>query len=87
VRRLVLKYCTNIHFVRGTVTGLVASADGSRLIGAHVRAEQGAKTDESMHKLVFFVDCTGPACGAVKWLPRANPAWSPGTSDQYDPAG
>jgi hypothetical protein len=85
VRRLVHKHCTNIRFVRGTVTGLVASTDGSQLIGAHVRTEE--KTDEYMIELAFFVDCTGPACGAVKWLPRANPTWSPSTADHYDPAG
>jgi hypothetical protein len=33
----------------------------------------------------FFADCTGPASTAMKWLPRANPAWETPKKDTYDP--
>jgi hypothetical protein len=37
--------------------------------------------------LALFMDCSGPNCGAVKWLARANSAWADIPRDSYEPKG
>jgi hypothetical protein len=86
--RALVRTVPNVHHVRGTVTGLVANEDGTRIQAAHV---QLADAHGAAHEIpvAFFADCTGPACGGRKWLARAHPAWAlgDGARDAYDPLG
>jgi hypothetical protein len=87
LRRLVHQRCSNVTFVTGTVIGLKAAVEKSSLIAARVLAVENGDSRECEMPLAFFADCTGPTCGAVKWLPRANAAWGPIIKESYDPKG
>jgi hypothetical protein len=82
VRRLVQKGYPSVRFVRGSVQNLLPSPDGTRVSAAQVQMASGMS---EIIPLALFVDCTGPACAAVRWLPQASPAWSAPTRETYEP--
>jgi hypothetical protein len=82
VRRLVFKTCTNVKLIRGSVQSLTASSDSRRIASAQIKTSDGAGQDLPIS---FLVDCTGPACGAAKWIPRASSMWITPEKDVYDP--
>jgi hypothetical protein len=82
VRRLVFKTCPNVKLIRGSVQSLTASSDSRRITSAQIKTSDGAGQDLSIS---FLVDCTGPACGAAKWIPRASSMWITPEKDAYDP--
>jgi hypothetical protein len=78
----------NVKYVRGTVTGLVASEDKTRIRAALVQPADANGTAREI-PAAFFADCTGPACSGRKWLARAESTWalSDAARDAYDPRG
>ncbi|KAG9029737.1 hypothetical protein FRB95_004939 [Tulasnella sp. JGI-2019a] len=70
LRRLVVKYRSNITFITGTVEGYQGAEDGSKTVtGVRVRTAGGEKLVESAD---FVIDATGPAHQSYhKWLKNA----------------
>ena len=71
LRKQVLRI-PNLTVVCGIVEGLIPSADRKRIDAVNVRLAEA--TELSRIPCDLFLDCSGPACGAVKWLERAG--WS-----------
>lgn len=76
VRKLVNKYCDNVEFVNGTVTGIQIDVDGpsqglegagvgDRIQSVTIKTKDGLETKEPT---LLLVDCTGPTCAGLKWV-------------------
>jgi hypothetical protein len=82
IRSLVFSRCSNVNITTGTVTGVHAVSDHSRI--GSVQFTQSGDDQHHSVETAFFVDCSGPACGAIQWLSRANPEWT-ARKETYDP--
>jgi hypothetical protein len=65
LRKLVTERCQNVEIIyKASVTGVELT--GNRISHAVVRQGENTKKIECE----LFLDCTGPALGSVKWLPK-----------------
>ena len=62
----------NVKHVRGLVQGVTPSPDGQRIDSVQYKPVDA--TGVITLPCSFFADCTGPACGAMKWLEQAQGA-------------
>lgn len=92
-RRLVLAYTgSQIEVVRGTVVGIHASPDGTRIESITWRPSikdtvVGVSTATSVETIEtsLFVDCSGPSTISAKALPAAEVGWGPFRRYHYNP--
>ena len=98
MRRLVLGYISpdRIQLIHGTVTGVTAASDGTRVESVSFRPASAETTDSSSLESIpvvaperslpcsLFVDCSGPSAISFKYLPAASPAWGPYPRHHYN---